>query len=415
LERDGELWNCLQTSAPGASSAPGLNYTSSQCLQNGSPLSPTVLDSPSITFTPAWKSQNYRQGSPFQQRMLEESSHTHDALNNNSSKGLPHSHQQTSEMRPYNCFERAHDVEEKIHKDETWDTWSFPLPIQEDEQTAESLTSSTTAPIPVPGRHRSGNPPSSNAEHGIGNDFPSYSELTGYSINRESWPKRQIEDQDILTAGKSSESQQPIPTELLGHLYGSTNSRHEEFGQSSWDFDQDPFSSPPYTAIGEAALHHCNNDSVSQEIPTTIRIPRSSQRYQPDQASSFPPTAGHYPKFMHAEQRTKKHRSTISTPRPVPPISSGISVPMRRESSRNKSTRGSRSGSLKAIPEDDHVSLCRSPAGSTRGRRNGRLKLATALAASEKRTTGTVCIRCKVLKQTVSAVNISLCGELILA
>lgn len=142
--------------------------------------------------------------------------------------------------------------------------------------------------------------------------------------------------------------------------------------------------------------------------PKAILIPASSKRYQPHQPSSFPVTQGFYPTDIpssligpptHPVEHHRPRGNTISTPFPS-------SHPMRRNTSGSKSARRSRTNSLSIIREDGQkpLALSSSP-GSQKGRRYKPLGLEAREGARQKRSEKSVCVRCKMMKQTASTLN----------
>ena len=137
-----------------------------------------------------------------------------------------------------------------------------------------------------------------------------------------------------------------------------------------------------------------------------IQIPASSKRYSPTLSSSFPITQGFYPREIppslidQCGQPSGETRARSNTlPIPIP-----SSHPMQRNASGSRSSRRSRNGSLSIIREDGKkaIALSTSP-NSQKGRRSGPLDPGAREGARQKRVEKTVCIRCRMMKQTVTS------------
>ncbi len=402
---DGEPWNCLQTFASGASSAPGLNYRDSRIHQNGSPSFPSKFLEPDFSFGSSRGSHRHRQASPLQQRMLHDLQFAqHTAINDCYGDPQPTTRRYLDTPQS-NRFGRDYTDGENDDWDEAEGSCglhisSFPSSLP-DDHAMPSLTSSTTEPRPISHPRRNWSPGKVYLGNGSEYTSDSFDQSIGQGLTGESRQKLQSEDLDFLTANEPTWQQQQELSLVAGEILGSANAGCEPSGQGLKTNYQD--STPNH--LDRAALQCDAHDATSEKVPDypgAIKIPGSSKRYDADLASSFPPTAGHFPDYMPIVQTSEQQQSTLSTSQPIMTFSKHASLSMRRKPSKTKPSRRSRSGSLKVIQEHDS-SLGTSPTGSLRGRRKGHLDQATAFAASQKRSNGTVCIRCKVLKQTASA------------
>ena len=145
-------------------------------------------------------------------------------------------------------------------------------------------------------------------------------------------------------------------------------------------------------------------DINALDHPGAIKIERSRGHYKSGFTSYIPPSADCFPDYMPTTQDSRPHRAIPSTSQPALVPSSPPNPPIRKDSNKSTSARGSRSGSLSVIREygySQHGSPILSRNGSVKGKRRGPLPTATALAAARKRKDGSVCIRCRTMKMTV--------------
>ena len=297
---------------------------------------------------------------------------------------------------------RELNVEEGLHDTGESDTLDFPSSFSDEEPNMGALSSAATAPIAIPRRLGPRSTTFDNRLHGLYHPLSSYDESVAYSRNDGPRQELRSEDPELVSAAESSWQQQQT---LPGPIYGLAASQHQGLGQATWaDAKYQTLQTLRTSDIvtnGEGSCLPTKID-VSQGNTGAITIPRASEHYQVNLSSSCPPTTDHVSAHMRDVLRPQKHRSTISTSQPTSFLLNSASLPMRRKPSRNKSTRNTKSGFLKAITNNDHGTQGSSPPILVRGRRNGRLSPATAIAASQKRSDGTVCIRCKMMKMTVS-------------
>lgn len=392
----------LKTSAPGASSAPGLIYTSSQYYQNGLRSSLPPLD-PSSAVNPSLLSQNHRHVSPMQQRLLHESHQTPSALSNSFPSPYDQAVHQRQEIPRASRLSRELDAGEKPWGGEESEKPRVSSCRQDEEPTAESLTSSTTAPIAIPRRSDSENLVAINAGYSIGYTLPSYHENINRRQDRKSWQKLHPGDWDSLTGVEPSWQQQQTLDWGPGQIHGPTAPRLKRSIRNPYIDGDYCISHSLDSAMPRNGFCQTDDDPSAHDHPGAINIPGSNRRCQNDQPSSFPTCLPIYTPDVSKPQR---QQSAISTSPPTTSLLSGTCIPQRSKSNRNKSTRTSRSGSLKAIAENGHGILGSSPTGPARGRRSKPLDRATALAAGQKRFNGDVCIKCKMMKQTVGALGI---------
>jgi len=398
--RERDPWSHLQTFASGASSAPGLAYISSRVQQNGTP---SQFLCPESSLGSSCGSHNYHRASPLQQRMLSDSNFAQNTRINSFSGGLQHSIRQPAKVPLPDYFGQDYTVGEEDGGEGARSPISgFPSLFQDEQRTRGDLASSTAETRPIPCRRRV----ERLGMEGMGNATNFILGLPDESIDRgltgESRQRLQPEDPEFLTAMEPSWQQEQTLNAGISGIFGSANAGCEPSGQDLWMKNEDLRPNRRYRNVYEPGIHEAITECVP-DYPGAIMIPGSSKHYDADQTSSFPPTAGHYPDYVVTVRAPEHHQSTPSSSPPPMNFPKYRSLPMRRKTSKTKPSGRSRSGSLKTIQEHDH-SLGRSPTGSLRGRRKGQLNAATALAAGQKRSDGTVCIRCKMMKQTASAV-----------
>ena len=143
------------------------------------------------------------------------------------------------------------------------------------------------------------------------------------------------------------------------------------------------------------------DSGYTPEFSKSTSFPDSRAQHQSFQSSSSLPTAQSLPICSTSASTHDHDTDPVSISLPKSLASDHTSLPMRRKSSKTKRTERSRSGSLRSIQEEQNRLLGSSPRG--RGRRHGQLSQATAEAAAVKRSVGNVCIRCRMMKQTVSS------------
>ena len=166
--------------------------------------------------------------------------------------------------------------------------------------------------------------------------------------------------------------------------------------------DQEPDGLPQY----QLDDHPDHQDDVElkplREQPGETRVERpgiegSCEHFHPDVASSFPPTAGCFPDYWPVKPNTRSVRHSRSTSGPF----------AFRPSTRNP--RATRNVSvptvdipLSVIHEYRKSAPNPSQKATRKGRRAGPLSKAKATQAAMIRKNKSVCIRCKMMKQSVS-------------
>ena len=394
------LWN-HQTSAPGASLAPGRDCRSSQDHQNEFQQSQSPLDTTAIT-TPSLGSYDSIQASPMHQRMFQESQPSANPLGNSSFRELHNVNHQLCNVSWRKDFETGYTPQATRCEHEEGESSNFSIDFQQDESKG-MLTSSSTAPIAIPQRRNSNSLPPVSVSGAAEYALPTY---VNPSQNNESWRKMQSKDRDIeVSMQLLRQQEQTLIAEGVRPKHGMANAWYASPDQDVRHSSHKCISSSSYPATDPSATNQNNIDNMNQGSTAAVRTPQSRECYQPYQASSFPPTAGRFPMHMSAFPDQQNNCSFVSDSGSVASTTSAPSLPMRRRSSKNCAFRRPRSGSLTAVPEYNHLKPKFSPPGApvpTRGRRRGRLAPATALAAGQKRSDGTVCIRCKMFKQTAS-------------
>lgn len=128
-----------------------------------------------------------------------------------------------------------------------------------------------------------------------------------------------------------------------------------------------------------------------------IKIEGNSERFQPELASSFPPTAGFFPEYWSG--RVIDESRNIDEPRSRPfawrPASRSSRVNRKLSVSATMPT-------LSVIHEDGKGGVALSTLHTMKGRRVGPLSKSKAAQAAKNRKEKCVCIRCKMMKQSVS-------------
>lgn len=129
----------------------------------------------------------------------------------------------------------------------------------------------------------------------------------------------------------------------------------------------------------------------------TISIEGTSERFQSDTASSFPPTAGFFPEYWPVSAKEGIR------PKARPASRSFALRPASRNSRGNKKPSVPLTEpSLSVIHEDGKGGVASSSQTTKKGRRAGPLSRVKAAQAAKNRKEKSVCIRCKMMKQAVS-------------
>ncbi|KAL6721798.1 hypothetical protein ACLMJK_000903 [Lecanora helva] len=380
---ENEPWSQLQTSAAGASLAPRFNDTSSQCRQNGYQWSTDPSDTTG-SYTSSMESYGSCLAPTMHQRMLQEYQIDPVKLAVPQHGGSGH----------------EEDVLPKSDEGKTWDNYSTSLvPWDHDPSPVGELSSSTTAPIDIPGRGRPNSLPAINVTHAV--DPPPSIQSNFRNYNHQARRKLQSDDHDAMISYELLRQQQ-LGLNIGGakDFSGITNAACQKPANGSWDVSQRLFSDALHQA-NEAKISHPSRgvDAAGMSVAASS-FPNANQRYCSYQASSFPPTAGCFPISMRplsAPQKYCSHRVAFETAI-TPQIAANI--PAERQISRNGATQSPNQNLPAAVAKNHHRESAVSTTNQNRGRRRGRLDPAIASAAGQKRSDGTVCIRCKMLKQT---------------
>lgn len=235
-----------------------------------------------------------------------------------------------------------------------------------------------------------------------------------------------VDDMMCGVVGESGQMLQPDFSDILtssgysGQNHQTFSYTGRQFNSAETDFDFDP---QTQNSVGVVQHGHAENihspfvhlkdwsshPSETLDHPNAIRIPGSSNRFQPDLPSSYPPSAHCFPPF-HLHQSPSPHSftsprhrprgATVSTSQPTVFPSKQSNLAIRRKPRNAASPRKSRSNSLSIIQENGQPTIAMSPPGS-KGRRTGALPQATAAAAAHTRAEKSACIRCRVLKIAV--------------
>lgn len=404
---DGEPWDNLQTFASGALSAPGLDYRDSHMQQNGPP-SPCPSNWLEPGFSPgSFKgSHRHHEPSPLQVRLLYDLQSPQETRITSYSSDIQHGNRRSSWTPQPNRFGQDYKDGQKQNWSEAGGSLglsisSFPSSSTNESVILSGLMSSTTEPCAAPCRCKDGSREIEHAGKGVEHTSDFLDKSIGRGLMGES---RQTfcEDPDYLTANEPSWQQQGDLSVAASGVFGSAIAGCEPPGQDCMGRKQYSTALHLYRAANQCGAHNATSERLP-DCPGAIMIPGSSKRYDADLTSSFPPTAGHFPDYVPIIRTPERHQSTLSRSQPTMCFPKQARFSMRTKNSKTKPSRRSRSGSLKVIQEHDN-SLGSSPTDSLRGRRKGHLDRATALAAGQKRSDGTVCIRCKMMKQTASAV-----------
>ena len=389
------LLDHLQTSAPGASSAPGLDYISSQIPQRW----PSSLWDPNAMFAPVNRPEHFDRASPIQRKMLHDSHRTF----HNSAAELQQSTPQAMGVPQPFFGEESSGVRGNSHEVSSTGIPCFPSFASIYEPSTTHLTSSTLSPVDIPGRRKVENSATINYPCAPGYTSESY---TDDVTTRLAGDFGTLEPQKInpsfakIRLFQQQQQQQQLQM-APGPIDITTGSSLEAQNRNCWKGTRSPISQSLENEINGGEFRQTSHDLPPSSYPGAMKIPQTRKDHQADQSSSFPLTTNQRSIYLRDIPNPPKHRASISASQPTIILPNDSSFPMRRKSSR-KSTRTSRSGSRKAIAEIGHDSLGSSPTRSIRGRRNGPLDQAVALGARQKRSNGEVCIRCKIMKQAVS-------------
>ena len=360
-------------------------------------MSQSPLDTNAIA-TPSLGSYDSCQASPMHERLLRESQSFANSLSNSPFRELGNVNHELCNISWSQNLEAESTLEATGRRQEEWENSNFSNNLQQDES-PDTLTSSSIAPIDIPGRGSLTSPPyigvSSAAEHAL----PTYA---NQSQQGKSWRKMQCNRDIEVSMELLRQEEQNLIAERVEPKHGLASASYALPDQDVRHFGHGRMSNSSHTATGPSATDQNAVEIMDQDSISTVRSPQSSKFYQPFQASSFPPTAGHFPVQVCTFPDHQNKPIFLSGSGTVVSSASATTLPIRRRSSKNGPSRRPRSGSLTAVPEYDHVRSRFVPTVPTRGRRRGRLPPATASAAGQKRSDGTVCIRCKMFKQTVS-------------
>ena len=155
--------------------------------------------------------------------------------------------------------------------------------------------------------------------------------------------------------------------------------------------------------LGEAT-NQIDNESGTLDHPDAIKIERPGGHYKSGLTSWFPPSEDSLPDYPPVMQEGRQYREITSSSQPTVSSFSLPNFSHRKNPTKSTFARPPRSDSLSVIQEYGH-SQPGDPGpsrnSSVKGRRNGPLSTATALAAAQKRKDGNVCIRCRTMKMTV--------------
>lgn len=138
---------------------------------------------------------------------------------------------------------------------------------------------------------------------------------------------------------------------------------------------------------------------ITDPQPGAMKIEGNSERFQSGLASSFPPTAGFFPDYWSVHMRNESRNSDEARSR------SFALRPASRRVSRKLSV-SLTTPTLSVIHEDGKGGLALSNMNTMKGRRVGPLSKSKAAQARKNRKEKCVCIRCKMMKQSVCHVLI---------
>lgn len=136
---------------------------------------------------------------------------------------------------------------------------------------------------------------------------------------------------------------------------------------------------------------------ITQIQTGSIRIEGKSERFQPDLASSFPPTAGFFPEYWSGHIRDEPRNVDVPRSRPL-----GWGLTSRNSRVNRKLSVSATMPTLSVIHEDGKGGVALSALNTMKGRRVGPLSKSKAAQAAKNRKEKCVCIRCKMMKQSVS-------------
>lgn len=142
---------------------------------------------------------------------------------------------------------------------------------------------------------------------------------------------------------------------------------------------------------------------VTHPQPTIIGLERASKNVEPDAGSPYSPQAGFFshfwPKFPKAKQESKARPASRSlTLRPA----------SRNLKNNKKSGITNAEAALSVIHEDGKGGVASRSPTTKKGRRAGPLSKSKAAQAAKMRKEKSVCIRCKLMKQSVSVLGFQL-------
>ena len=296
-------------------------------------------------------------------------------------------------------FEISTSAGSEIHTDNTSATSSLHTVSPDGELLTSHATSSTAAPRPISCDRLVGNSMFYSSGHhadqqnwlpvGIAGQASSkelvqQSRSKGLSSScavKPLWqeiPARSQEDQ-----GNHGMSEPEIPPQ------GEVMCVFEHNGPLKYAYDKSNMNQPSGIADDGAARNRAGSTGASC----------SSSHYQADLSSSYPPSAGRFP--TNRAHMPVSDCSNVSASQLDTNVLGGKSLPMRNKASKCRIPTESSTSSTKPTDECSTIRLGSSPASASRGRRRGRLDPETAFAAGQKRSDGSVCIRCKMMKQQV--------------
>lgn len=149
-----------------------------------------------------------------------------------------------------------------------------------------------------------------------------------------------------------------------------------------------------------------------ENVYNGVPFSASSDRFQDDLPSSYPPTSHHWPPYhgyegsssVAAEQiATQPCGSNLSPAPSVAGVAMLPALPIRNKSNKSKSLGVSRRSRRSSVNDGKKsVALTRVPSGLRRGVRDGQLPHAKALEIAQKRENKSVCIACKSARVKVS-------------
>lgn len=399
--RGKDAWNHLQTFAPGASLAPEYPYTSSLSRQHKALSdSSSSLGDVGTSFEYSCESRNSRSASPLQQKVLYETQYARSIPVRSLTGDYQKTRHQSLETPLQHRFGRESMYKEETNGQASTSSSSEYQSMFRNEQPVLQDSGSF-----FDGERDAPYYPNDDDHDNdyMANDLTYRSNHLGdESLDQDfmgqSWQRSPFELLDVPLETSRRQMQELSP--MTNEEFGWAGSSLEPPVYEQWEESRQVAPASCSTQASQNATHDPTSEGF-QDYPGAILIPGCSKRYDSTLTSSFPPTAGHFPAHVPNVRKAGHEQATFSDSQPTSDFPKLTSIPMRRKNSRQKYIGRSRSTSLKVIPEQ-HNSSGNSPTGSLRGRRRGHLDPATALAAGLKRSDGTVCIRCKVMKQTAS-------------